>query len=351
MSIGDQTGLGEPCFSPDEAIVDIVFVHGLAGDRNKTWTTTATKDIPERFWPRDLLPQVCKTARILSFGYNASWTHFYPLYGPKHVSVGTTTDDHSTSLLQSLAGLRDTTHTFDRPLIFVAHSLGGLVCANALSRQHGANEAYKRIVESTRGVVFLGTPFEGSAKARWASVAAKYLDLFTSTNREKIKDMEERSQKLASINEAFLKFLKARDRSSKPVEIACFFEEYPTYIAGKNIGRIVPKNSATLPGIDPLPISANHADLCRFEDEERTGYINISNVLSQWIRSLEAPSWDLENKKHSIHLGETVYYGNVDNKGVVMGNAYTPAKDGIRITGSTTYFYGDNWHAALGQIK
>lgn len=49
-------------------------------------------------------------------------------------------------------------------------------------------------------------------------------------------------------------------------------------------------------------------------------------------------------QKHSIHLGETVYYGNVDNKGVVMGNAYTPAKDGIRITGSTTV-------SALGSLE
>jgi hypothetical protein len=170
------------------------------------------------------------------------------------------------------------------------HSPGSMVQTRA------TNQGYKYIVESTCGVVFLGTPFEGSAKARWASVAAKFLDLFTSTNREKIKDLEERSQKLIIINEVFFKFLKTRDRSSKPVEIACFFEEYPTYISGKKIGTIVPKGSATLPGIDPLPISANHTDLCRFEDEERTGYINISNVLSQWIRSLEAGPLNSENK-------------------------------------------------------
>jgi hypothetical protein len=36
-------------------------------------------------------------------------------------------------------------------------------------------------------------------------------------------------------------------------------------------------------------------------------------------------------------MGDTVYHGNIDqNSGVVMGNAYTPSKDGIRTIGSTS---------------
>lgn len=170
------------------------------------------------------------------------------------------------------------------------------MCANALSTQHGPNIAYKRIVDSTYGLIFLGTPFEGSVKARWASVALKYLEVVRPTNNDKVKDLEKRSQKLVSINEAFLKFLKARDRSPTPVEIACFFEEYPTYVAGKNIGMIVPKSSAMLPGVDLLSISGSHAGMCRFEDEHRNGYISISNLLSQWIRALDVrPDKDENN--------------------------------------------------------
>lgn len=174
----------------------------------------------------------------------------------------------------------------DRPIIFIAHSLGGLVCANALSRAPGTNEANKLLVDSTRGLIFLGTPFEGSAKAKWGSVALHYLALASSTNNTKVKDLEERSQKLISINEAFLRFLKARDRST-PVEVACFFEEYPTYITGKNIGMIVPKSSAILPGIDALSIAASHTDMCKFEDQYRNGYISITSVLSQWTQALD----------------------------------------------------------------
>lgn len=342
----ETNGLKPVLFEPADAKVDIVFVHGLGGDRTSTWTSAPTRDIPkEVFWPKDLLPQVCTTARILSFGYDASFAHFYPFYGPKNVPVGTTLDDHSTALFQSLIGLRNETETSDRPIIFVAHSLGGLVCANALSRQHGPDQASCALVKQTRAMIFLGTPFEGSEKAEWANTALRYLSWISSTNNEKTKDLEERSAKLASINEAFLKFLKARDRSKIPVEVACYFEEYPIYVAGKKLGVIVPRKSAVLAGIDPLSIPANHVDMCKFEDEDRNGFRSISEKLSQWITVMDA-NLD-EDSGQSVRMGDTIYHGNIDkNSGVVMGNAYTPAKDGIKITGSTsTYYYGHSGNA------
>ena len=58
------------------------------------------------------------------------------------------------------------------------------------------------------------------------------------------------------------------------------------YKAGKNIGIIVPKESACLPGINPQSIQANHVNMCKFEDEDREGYKNISQRLSQWVSDL-----------------------------------------------------------------
>ncbi len=64
-----------------------------------------------KFWPKDFLPTACPTARILSFGYDASFGHFYPLYGPKNIPVGTTIDDHSAALLLALSNFRAKTET------------------------------------------------------------------------------------------------------------------------------------------------------------------------------------------------------------------------------------------------
>ncbi|KAF2476197.1 putative ribonuclease p/mrp subunit [Lindgomyces ingoldianus] len=340
--MAEQYGLGDPLFDPQEAKIDIVFIHGLGGNRTSTWTWEG--DGRKLFWPKDLLPQDCPTARILSFGYNAEFAHFFPFYGPKFMPEKSTIDNHSTALLRSLTGLRDKTKTANRPVIFVCHSLGGLVCANALSRYHGADLASAGLVEKTAGVVFLGTPFEGTSKAKWAGRALKVLDWVSTTHKEDVKDLEERSANLTNINDTFQKFLKARDRSETGqfVEVACFFEQYAMYKAGKKIGIIVPKESACLPGIDPQSIQANHVDMCKFEDDDREGYKNISQRLSQWISDLDGPlkGSTAKTQTHSVYMGDVNYRDKIENnQGVVMGHAYSTATDGVRIIGSTHNTY------------
>lgn len=75
----------------------------------KTWTWEGHDR--SLLWPQDLLRQACPTARILSFGYNADFAHFYPLVGPKFISEHLTIDDHTTAMFQSLIGLREKTKT------------------------------------------------------------------------------------------------------------------------------------------------------------------------------------------------------------------------------------------------
>lgn len=343
MEEESRLGLRVPLSDPPEGNIDIIFVHGLGGDRIKTWTWQGSGR--EVFWPKDLLPQACPTARILSFGYNADFAHFYPFYGPKHIAEQLTIDDHSTALFQSIIGLREETQTSDRPILFVSHSLGGLVCANALSRHHGTDVASDRLTDRTIGVVFLGTPFEGSSKAKWGIRGLKLLDWTSTTHKEDVKDLEERSAKLIGINEAFQKFLKARDRSESRqfVEIACFFEQYAVYKALMKIGVIVPKESASLPGIDPQPIQANHVDMCKFEDEDREGYKGISQKLSQWISDLDRQSQvpGKDDKDYSVRMGDVNFNDKIDNnRGVVMGHAFGTSPNAVRVVGTTNTYHG-----------
>ena len=50
--------------------VDIIFVHGLGGTSQQTWSKNRD---PTLFWPKEWLPleRDISTARVLSFGYNA----------------------------------------------------------------------------------------------------------------------------------------------------------------------------------------------------------------------------------------------------------------------------------------
>lgn len=95
----------------------ICFIHGLGGGRISTWKKG------EVFWPYNLLAKDIKEARIITWGYDADIAHFLaPL-------SANTVKDHAKSLSTALSGLRNSPETNERPIIFIAHSLGGLVCA------------------------------------------------------------------------------------------------------------------------------------------------------------------------------------------------------------------------------
>jgi hypothetical protein len=154
----------------------IVFVHGLQGHPKQTWSytrpkaTSSTKarspspsqqpgksklfgflsrgdklalspdgDDPQEdhgkeksndrlmvFWPRDVLPKDCKRARILTWGYNTVVTKGYEAANKNNIFA------HAKNLLAAIKRERPQ----ERPIIFVAHSLGGIlvkeVCFNAV---------------------------------------------------------------------------------------------------------------------------------------------------------------------------------------------------------------------------
>ena len=105
----------------DNAIVDDCFVHGLTGDRDETWTAEGQLEP----WPKILLAQNLPQARLLTYGYDA--------YVVKKSVVSTTTLlNHGINLLNDLTNDRDSCRASSRPIIFVAHSLGGLACKVAL---------------------------------------------------------------------------------------------------------------------------------------------------------------------------------------------------------------------------
>lgn len=74
-SIDDTKGpLGlNTLFEPlGSAVADVVFVHGLGGGSQSTWTKGLDTSL---FWPQEWLPQDpgFRDVRIHSFGYNSNW--------------------------------------------------------------------------------------------------------------------------------------------------------------------------------------------------------------------------------------------------------------------------------------
>jgi len=103
--------------------------------------------------------EVTKTvsARIMTFSYNPEALSLQFLV--RKVLYGCALD-----LLQQLkakrseVSKRDETSTTRRPLIFIAHSLGGLIVKRALIMACESAEEFRDIELSTGGIVFFGTP-------------------------------------------------------------------------------------------------------------------------------------------------------------------------------------------------
>ncbi|KAJ5822595.1 hypothetical protein N7447_004935 [Penicillium robsamsonii] len=280
-SVGLQSPPSVPLF-PDgvevlyecpEAVFDICFIHGLTGDRRTTWTapkSTWTANTQPEPWPQEFLPgDITTRARILTYGYDA-----YVLRSS--VASSNWLGDHATNLLNNLTTDRASCNASSRPLIFVAHSLGGLVCKKAimLSRIH-PDTHLRELFTSTKGIIFMGTPHKGSWLADWSKLSVEALGSVKSTNTGLMKVLETKDQLLESIQLEFMGML----REYRNIKVTCFYEE----LATTGVGKVVSKQSAILDGYISISIHANHSGMVKFASKEDNGYKSLLGELQRWM--------------------------------------------------------------------
>ncbi|KAL8366576.1 hypothetical protein RB595_010437 [Gaeumannomyces hyphopodioides] len=262
------------------ATVDICFVHGLTGNRDSTWTA----DGQSTPWPGTLLPQKLKNARILTYGYDA-----YVLR--RSVASNNRLNDHAKNLLNDLTTDRASCEARSRPLIFVAHSLGGLVCKEAILHSRNHPESHLRdIFDCTKGIIFMGTPHKGSWMVDWGRISARAIGLVKSTNESLLEILETKDQFLESIQGRFSDMIREQRESGRRLEVTCFFEELPLPVAG----TVVTKESATFEGFTSISIHANHRDMVRFSYEEENGFKRLLGELSKWVAQVASETQGLE---------------------------------------------------------
>ncbi|CAA0830294.1 alpha/beta-Hydrolases superfamily protein [Striga hermonthica] len=146
--------------------LDVVFVHGLRGGPFKTWRLSEDKSstksglvekIDEEagkqgtFWPGEWLAADFSHARLFSLKYKTNLTQWSGASLPLQ--------EVSSMLLDKLvaAGIGD------RPVVFVTHSMGGLVVKQMLYQARTENK--DNFVENTVGIVFYSCPHFGSKLA------------------------------------------------------------------------------------------------------------------------------------------------------------------------------------------
>ncbi|KAL2438366.1 hypothetical protein ABEF95_007852 [Exophiala dermatitidis] len=127
---------------------------------------------------------------IMTYGYN-SRTHARNGGASLQTLPG-----YSQDFLQHLADQREGEGTIRRPIFFVVHSLGGIVLKSALvdANLSDKSEVKKGIKLSTFGILFLGTPHEGSDAVPLGLHALRIAGVYYNTNDSAVKELGAHSQ-------------------------------------------------------------------------------------------------------------------------------------------------------------
>ena len=160
---------------------------------------------------------------------------------------------HATDLLRALIANRSKPHRASRPIIFIAHSLGGIVCREAMLQSR--NEAkFRTMFNCVNGIVFISNPRKGAWMADWARILALASGL------------------IAPVNMLLLNILRTNNPVLKEIDKGfCYWEELVSLF-----GIVVPQESATCDGRDWIKFHANHINMVKFISANDEGFKKIA---------------------------------------------------------------------------
>ncbi|OTA97657.1 hypothetical protein M434DRAFT_191505 [Hypoxylon sp. CO27-5] len=305
-----------------EPVIDIAFIHGLQGHPFKTWAVAAHHDYrvapipPEKdgalvgsgapevgrkaskkvrsffsrtkqyrkaahvsseqrycvFWPRDLLPLQCPKARIMVLGYDKIIA--------KHQFAGSANKNsifaHSRNLVNDLSRSR----TLGRPILFVVHSLGGIVIKEMLSIcSTSNNQSFEDILKSTAGVIFLGTPHRGSSAAGVGEIARKAASmLLMDTNPRILDSLSLKNSDLERCQETFSSLWNKHGFQVKTFQEGLPLK-LPIRLGQSKMAKIVPDISSCIGDSRERAeiLDADHRSMCRYAGARDPNYRKVSD--------------------------------------------------------------------------
>ncbi|KAL3419421.1 NACHT and WD domain-containing protein [Phlyctema vagabunda] len=267
------------------APLDIIFVHGLGGNSQKTWSKNHDSRL---FWPKLWLPfepEIGK-ARILTFGYNANFN----VGSPGSISnIG----DFAKELLFEMK-FGKTKEAEDLaigkvPIIFIVHSMGGLVVKRAYILGQNDDE-YKQIIRSVSAIMFMATPHRGS---KLAEILTRILAASLQSPKSFINDLKKGSSALEDLNEQF------RHIAPK-ISIVSFYETLATKVGPRKL-MILEKDSSVLgyPGEVSKALNADHHDVVKYSSPSDPNYVSVRNMIKTLVERFKSKGSNATNS-HNI---------------------------------------------------
>uniref|UniRef100_A0A3B4Y4Q2 Protein SERAC1 n=1 Tax=Seriola lalandi dorsalis TaxID=1841481 RepID=A0A3B4Y4Q2_SERLL len=258
---------------------DVLFIHGILGAAFKTWRQkdrnmleeekeAESRDDYTECWPKSWLAADCPNLRVLSVEYDShlsDWMAKCPAENQRKSLAY-----RSRELLKKLklAGVGE------RPVVWVAHSMGGLLVKKMLLDASEDPDMHE-LLKNTKGIVFYSVPHRGTSMAEY-SVNVRYL-LFPSIEvRELCKD----SPALRNLNENFLNMAR-----EKEIKVLSFAERLPTNIGPMIKILVVPSQSANLGIGELIEVDVDHLNICKPEKKDSFLYKRSLQFIQEALQS------------------------------------------------------------------
>jgi hypothetical protein len=267
--------------------------HPAPSSENKS-TEFRTNDA---FWPKDLLATQMKNARVYTWGYEADVAKAFDFASQSSIY------EHAKQLLSDLADEEDKAPNPNRRIVFVTHSLGGLIVKDALTTSSVSKLAHlKRVQQDVVGVCFLGTPHRGSSAASMGKIAFNISKIaYTHANTNLLKSLERNSETLDRIGDGFANLLYERNfkihsfRETKPMKGVMIVEPYSAQIGVAEEGK--------------GEINKNHSEMTRFCNESDMGFVRVLAVLRRWVSEAGPSTYRSIYKSQSPYILITILIG------------------------------------------
>ncbi|MCJ1224820.1 hypothetical protein MMC12_001466 [Toensbergia leucococca] len=276
--------------SKDATSADIIAIHGLGTTSPRTWEARGDQACGTQRtqvnWlsDHDMLPNVVPSANIFTFTWNSNYYKNAPIVRIQDVAE---------VLLSKLQSQRDKENTHPRPLIFIASSFGGLIITKALEIANIKGSQYQKLVVATSGVIFLGSPLQGTragTAAQWRAMLAGILD--ETPSQTLLQDLDGGTKVLRDTSDRFVKVITARPMQTMT---KCFWESKQSQVANAILPAwittfwtitkiiLVEEDSACLLGLPKQQLDASHVMMNKFRGPDDANFELVSSTIKNMV--------------------------------------------------------------------
>ncbi|KAJ5963046.1 hypothetical protein N7501_007987 [Penicillium viridicatum] len=336
-------------------VADIIAIAGLDGHAYGSWQGRGNLG---RMWLRDFLSNDLPQCRTMIYGYNS-----------KLSSHGVDTIlDYGRELMEEMKQIRDTKELQQRPLIFIAHSFGGIILAHCLVKAIQTMEedhpAITSLHQATYGMILFAIPHKGLVID----------DIQQMLAGDKSHPREQLLKQISSKSDLLMHQLADFKNLIRDRKVVSFYETEQTrqLILDLESGRwkrtgdfvtTVGADSALLQlpdhVEDKVPLHTDHSMVVKFDARNAAGYRAAIDRLRQF--SKDAPSVVAARFNASNAPTALLHESAVRKRNIMDDDSETPTAKRARLHDSasssnseesdTTHYEDDNIFDDISQEK